>query len=111
MILRSLIATIPRLLADDPVPNSLFQNVDPNNSTTGGLFAVQQLIHNVVALALFIAGTLSVIFIVVAGLRYVLSAGSPSGTKTAKDTLLYAVIGLIVTLSTWAILAFATTLF
>lgn len=94
-----------------PVPNGLLNGVDPNDPNNGGLNAVTALIHNAIAIALYAAGALSVIFITIGGLRYVLSAGNPAAVKSAKDTIMYAIIGLIVTLSTWAILAFATNIF
>lgn len=53
-----------------------------------------------------IVGAVSVIMIVVGGLRYALSAGDSSATKGAKDTILYALIGLVVAAAAWAIASF-----
>ena len=36
--------------------------------------------------------------IVIGGIKYATSGGDASGTKSAKDTILYAVIGLVVAL-------------
>jgi hypothetical protein len=44
--------------------------------------------------------------IIVGGLRYVLSAGDPKNTQAAKDTILYAVIGVVVALLAYAIVNF-----
>lgn len=46
-----------------------------------------------------IAGTLSVIFVMLGGYRYVL--GSDEDKDSAKKTIQYALIGLIVTLMAW----------
>ena len=43
-----------------------------------------------------IVGLAAVIMIIVAGLRYVTSSGKEEGVKTAKNTILYAIIGLVV---------------
>jgi hypothetical protein len=43
-----------------------------------------------------VVGIIAVIMIIVGGLRYVLSMGDSNNTKAAKDTILYAIIGLIV---------------
>lgn len=52
------------------------------------------------------AGIICVIIIIVAGFLYVTSAGNAASIKKAKDAILGAVIGLIMT-----ILAFAITVF
>src|SRR4029079_14361387 len=41
-------------------------------------------------------GIVAVIMIIIAGLRYVTSAGNPEAAKGARNTILYAVIGLVV---------------
>ena len=43
-------------------------------------------------------GLVAVIMIVIGGIKYATSGGDASGTKSAKDTILYAVIGLVVAL-------------
>ena len=44
-----------------------------------------------------ITGIVSVIMVVIGGFKYVISAGDSSGVQSAKNTVLYAVIGLVVT--------------
>jgi len=58
------------------------------------------------SLGLYVAGFLSVIFIVVGGLQYILSGGNSQRTKQARETILYAVIGLVVSGSALAIVLF-----
>jgi len=53
-----------------------------------------------------IAGVIAVVVIMIGGVRYVLSQGESDRLKQAKDMILYAVIGLVITL-----LAFAITVF
>jgi hypothetical protein len=55
---------------------------------------------------LFIIGAISVIMIVIAGLRYVTSGGNSAAITAAKNTILYAVIGLIIALLAYAIIRF-----
>ena len=66
----------------------------------GGFF------KNIANTLIFIVGAVSVLMIIIGGLRYVLSAGDPSSTKSAKDTVLYAVVGVIVALLAFAIVNF-----
>lgn len=53
-----------------------------------------------------IAFALSVLFIVIGGFKYIMASGDPHNVEVAKHTILYAVIGLIVTISAWAIVEF-----
>lgn len=53
-----------------------------------------------------IIGALAVIFIIVGGFQYVLSGGDPNNTNRAKETILYAVIGLAVSLLAFTIVDF-----
>lgn len=43
-----------------------------------------------------IVGVISVVVIIIAGVKYITSSGDSSKVAQAKDTLLYAVIGLVV---------------
>lgn len=64
-----------------------------------GQTGVFQTITNVL---LFLIGAISVIMLVIGGLRYVVSGGDSSAVAAAKNTILYAIIGVII-----ALLAFA----
>lgn len=55
---------------------------------------------------LFAIGIIAVIMIVVGGIRYVLSGGNGENTKAAQETILYAVVGLVVALLSFAIVNF-----
>ncbi len=63
-------------------------------------------IKNAINVILYVTGVAAVIMIVIGGLRYVLSGGDSSSTKGAKDTILYAVVGLIVAIIAYAIVNF-----
>jgi hypothetical protein len=53
-----------------------------------------------------IVGVVAVIMIIVGGFRYVTSAGNPEGTKGARSTILYAIVGLIVVALAQAVVRF-----
>ena len=55
---------------------------------------------------LWVVGVAAVIVIVVAGLKYVTSSGNPSAVSSAKTTILYAVIGLVIAITAYAIVNF-----
>lgn len=53
-----------------------------------------------------IAGAITVIVIVIGGIRYITSTGDATRVKQAKDTILYGVIGLVVVIMAYAIVNF-----
>lgn len=53
-----------------------------------------------------LAGALSLLFIVIGGLRYVASQGDPNNVGQAKGTILYALAGLVITVLAYAIVQF-----
>ncbi|MBC7943258.1 hypothetical protein H7X68_02035 [Candidatus Saccharibacteria bacterium] len=55
---------------------------------------------------LFIVGALSVIMIIIGGLRYVVSGGSSTSVTAAKNTILYAIVGLVVSFLAFAAINF-----
>lgn len=65
-----------------------------------GLFSV---IKSVVQVLLIVGGIIAVIMIIVGGIRFMTSNGDQGKIKSAKDTVLYAIIGLVVTLAAFAI--------
>jgi hypothetical protein len=68
-------------------------------------------LKDIVNILLFVLGAIAVIIIVIGGLRYVLSGGDANAVKGAKDTILYAVVGLIIALLAYAIVNFVITQF
>jgi heme/copper-type cytochrome/quinol oxidase subunit 2 len=57
---------------------------------------VNTLITTVVNVISIIVGVIAVIMIIVGGFRYITSAGNPEGAKGARNTILYAIIGLVI---------------
>lgn len=67
---------------------------------------VQPLFKNLINAILLILGAISVIMIIIGGFQYVTSAGDSNKVKTAKSTIMYAVIGVAVALLSYAIVDF-----
>lgn len=70
-----------------------------NQAGCEGQTPIFQTISNVL---LFIIGAVSVIMLIIGGIRYTVSQGDSSAVTSAKNTILYSIIGLVV-----AILAYA----
>ncbi len=73
---------------------------------TGAPSSLPNQIKNITDLLLLAIGVISVIMIIIGGIRYATSGGDDTGVKGAKDTILYAVIGLVVALLSYAIVNF-----
>lgn len=65
----------------------------------------------IVNILLFLIGAIAVIVIIIGGLKYVTSDGDSSKIKSAKDTILYAVVGIIIALLAYALVNFVITSF
>lgn len=63
-------------------------------------------VQQVINVLLFIIGAIAVIMIIIGGIKYVLSNGDSSQITSAKNTIMYAVIGLVVALLAYAIVNF-----
>lgn len=57
---------------------------------------VDSTIKNVINIISIVVGVIAVIMIIIGGLKYITSAGDSSKVSSAKDTILYAVIGLVI---------------
>lgn len=59
--------------------------------------SLPELINKGIAYAIIVAGFLSVVFIFIGGISFILSGGQEEKIKQAVSTIRYAIIGLIVT--------------
>lgn len=70
----------------------------PNFIDSMGNYNVLEIINRGLAYAIIIAGFLSLVFIFVGGISFILSGGEEAKIKSAVSTIRYAIIGLIVTI-------------
>lgn len=60
---------------------------------------------------LFIIGAVSVIMLIIGGIRYTVSAGDSSAVTAAKNTIMYAIVGIIVAILAYAVVNFVISAF
>lgn len=58
------------------------------------------------SIAFAVIGVLSFIYLIIGGLRYVLSRGDPQAAAKAKSTIIYALVGLVIAVIAQSIVAF-----
>ena len=68
--------------------------------------SVDTLIRNVINILLWAIGIVSVIMIIIGGIRYATSNGDSNQVTAAKNTIMYAVIGLVIAIFAYAIVYF-----
>jgi ABC-type Fe3+ transport system permease subunit len=66
------------------------ESAKPANQTA------EDLVVQVINILSLVGGALAVIMLIYGGLRYVISAGSPEATKSARNTIIYALVGLVI---------------
>jgi hypothetical protein len=97
---------------------------DPNTSGLAGgagcaqgkdqqsnLFGDNGIFKTVTNVLLFIIGAISVIMLIIGGIRYVVSGGDSAAVTSAKNTILYAVVGIVVAILAFALVNFVITSF
>ncbi|MBI3889826.1 hypothetical protein HY312_04635 [Candidatus Saccharibacteria bacterium] len=68
-----------------------------------GETGVFKIITNVL---LFVIGAVSVIMLIIGGIRYVVSGGDSTAVQNAKNTILYAIVGVVVAILAYAVVNF-----
>ena len=81
------------------------QSVNTGNGPTnltgeGGVFTT------IVNVLLFIIGAVSVVMLIYGGIRYTTSGGNANNVTAAKNTIMYAIIGLVIAIFAFAIVNF-----
>jgi hypothetical protein len=75
------------------------------------LFGDTGVFSTISSVLLFIVGAIAVIMIVIGGLRYVISGGDASQVQAAKNTILYALVGIIIAILAYAAVNFVISSF
>jgi hypothetical protein len=63
-------------------------------------------VHKILMIVLGTIGALALLMITISGLRYITSAGDPQKASSAKNGIIYALVGLIIALTAEGIIAF-----
>lgn len=69
---------------------------DDCGATQGASDDVNTLITNIVNIFSIVVGIIAVIMIIVGGFKYITSSGDSGNVTSAKNTIMYAIIGLVI---------------
>ena len=73
------------------------------------LFGEKGAFRQITNTILYIVGVIAVIMLIIGGIRYVVSGGDSKKVTDAKNTVLYAIIGLVICFFSYAIVNFVIT--
>lgn len=114
-------------VASIAAPVNSYADCSSTNGATGGLaggagcaqgqgqqsdlFGSNGVFKTITNVLLFVIGAISVIMLIIGGIRYVVSGGDSGAVTSAKNTILYAVIGIVVAILAYALVNFVITSF
>lgn len=67
--------------------------------------ANQGVLNTILNVVIGIVAAISVLFVVIGGLRFILSEGDPQAASKARGTIIYAAVGLLIAIAAEAIVA------
>lgn len=76
-----------------------------------GSESLTSIVGTVINTMLFIVGILSVIMIIYAGIRFITANGNAQQVSTAKNILIYSIIGLVISIIAYAVVNWVIGLF
>jgi cytochrome bd-type quinol oxidase subunit 2 len=80
-----------------------------NTNDTAATDKINGMIKLVINIFSLVVGVVSIIMIIIGGLKYITSAGDSGNVTSAKNTILYAIIGLVVVALSQFIVRFVLT--
>lgn len=104
-------ATIPAVGAIDVFPECTGPGSTSAVCRARNTDNVDSIAQSITKLLLWIIGVVAVIMLVVGGLRYITSNGNPEQIKSAKNTVMYAIVGLVVAMMGYAIVTYVVSWF
>ena len=88
---------------------TIAQNATVASCQENGNESFSFLIKKIINIFSIVVGAVSVIMIIIGGFRYIISGGDSSGVTGAKNTILYAIVGLVIVLFAQVIIRFVLT--
>lgn len=108
----SLAAFVPTVGAVDPFgPCSTVSGAADSSICGSTKDHASTIVKDIVNTLLYILGAVSVVVIIIGGILYTTSTGDPTRIKRAKETLTYAIVGLIVAVLAYAIVNYILNIF
>src|SRR5690606_385058 len=82
------------------------QETDADAKSNKGVLGPSGIVTKATQLIVFATGAIAVIMVIIGGFKYVVSGGDSNGIQSAKNTILYSLIGLVVAIFAQVIVSF-----
>ena len=115
------VATVPAASAhadtvtcpSDPTQDPLKSGADctKGNGTPDQVWGKGGVFTTITNVLLLLIGAVAVIMLIIGGIRYTISGGDSAAVTSAKNTILYAIVGIVVAILAYAIVNFVITSF
>jgi hypothetical protein len=102
----ALALTLPSSALASSCANGNYCKLDPINTFSIPDASLQDQVGAIIDILGIIAGVLSVIFLIIGGINYITSEGDPKKLAGAKNTIAYAIAGLVISILATQIVGF-----
>ena len=102
---------LPVPIVNAGAKNSISNGINTTNNAANSGKDFNGVIDTVINTMLFIVGILSVAMIIYSGIRYVTAHGDKSQIESAKNTLIYSIVGLVIAIIAYAVVNWVLGLF
>jgi ABC-type Fe3+ transport system permease subunit len=82
------------------------QNITKGEGSSNSLFGDGGTVTTIINIMLYIIGILCVAMLIYGGIRYTTSGGKQESVTSAKNTIMYSLIGLVIAIIAWAVVNF-----
>jgi hypothetical protein len=93
-------------LVDENESEACAANRQGTPDTGNPIYGPHSLLYRAAQLISIIVGMASVVVILIGGYKYVTSSGDPGNIKSAKDTIMFALVGMVVAIVAQSIVVF-----
>ena len=80
--------------------------IGPGTTDVATLHGINTIVYNLITVALYVGGILVFIMLLMGGFKYITSGGDPKAAESAKKTITYAIMGIVMLVSGFLILRF-----
>lgn len=67
---------------------------------------IVDIVENIFSVAIRLAGVATFIMLIIGGFKYLTAGGDPKAAESARNTITYAIFGLVLIIAAWFILKF-----
>ncbi len=99
-------AVLDPVCLNNPQATLCKDNATPQTPGNNSILGPNGVVTKAAGIITIVVGIASVLMILIGAVQYVISGGDPARLNKAKDTIIYALVGMVITLLSRAIITF-----